>query len=123
MQTDLRYERWYKALSVPLGLGPERSDVRIDGDTLHVSMGWGFTSDIPLASITDAKPNTERVFAWGVHGWRGRWLVNGSSKGMVELTIDPAAQAKVTGVPIKLRCLWVSVTDPEALIAAVTKKT
>lgn len=40
-------------------------------------------------------------------------------KGMVELTIDPSVRARVAGVPIALRTLWVSVTDPEALIAAV----
>jgi hypothetical protein len=38
---------------------------------------------------------------------------------MVELTIDPSARAHVIGVPVTLRTLWVSVTDPEALIAAV----
>jgi hypothetical protein len=122
MQTDLRYERWFLPFSVPFGLGPQRSDVRVEGDALHVSMGWGFTADIPLASITDAKPSTDRVLSWGVHGWRGRWLVNGSSKGMVELTIDPVGQAKVMGVPVKLRTLWVSVTDPDALIEACTRK-
>jgi hypothetical protein len=41
MQTDLRYERWFLPLSVPFGLGPQRSQVRIEGDSLHVSMGWG----------------------------------------------------------------------------------
>jgi hypothetical protein len=46
-------------------------------------------------------------------------LVNGSSNGMVELTIDPPVRAYVAGVPITLRTLWVSVTDPDALIAAV----
>lgn len=51
----------------------------------------------------------------------GRWLVNGSSKGMVELTIDPPMRARLTGVPITLRTLWVSVTDPDALIAACAK--
>jgi len=121
MQTDLRYERWFLPFSVPFGLGPQRSDVQIEGDSLHVSMGWGFTSDIPLGSITEAKPYTSRVTAWGVHGWRGRWLVNGSSNGLVELTIDPAAQAKVMGVPITLKELCVSVTDPDALIAACSK--
>jgi len=122
MQTDLRYERWFLPFSVPFGLGPQRSDVRVEGDALHVSMGWGFAADIPLASITEAKPSTDRVLSWGVHGWRGRWLVNGSSKGMVELTIDPVGQAKVMGVPVKLRTLWVSVTDPDALIEACTRK-
>jgi hypothetical protein len=56
-----------------------------------------------------------------VHGFRGRWLVNGSSKGVVELTIDPPVKAKIVGVSTTLRTLLVSVTDPEALIAACTR--
>jgi hypothetical protein len=121
VQTDLRYERWFLPISVPLGLGPRHSEVRVENGTLHVRMGWGFNADVPLSAITDAKPNTDRVFAWGAHGWRGRWLVNGSSKGIVELTIDPPARAHVMGVPIKLRTLYVSVTDPDALIAEVVR--
>jgi hypothetical protein len=56
-----------------------------------------------------------------VHGFRGRWLVNGSSKGVVELTIDPPVKAKIVGVSTTLRTLLVSVTDPEALIAACAR--
>ena len=118
MTTDLRYERWFLPFSVPLGLGPKRSEVRIEDGTLHLRFGWGFRTEIPLTSIKDAKPNNDRVYAWGAHGWRGRWLVNGSSKDIAELTIDPPARAYVLGAPIKLQTLYVSVTDPQALIAA-----
>lgn len=120
MQTELRYDRWFLPLAVPFGLGPQRSTVRIDGNVLHVAMGWGFSADVPLASITDAKPYSGRVTSWGAHGWRGRWLVNGSSNGLVVLTVEPEVKAKVMGVPVTLRELCVSVTDPDALIAAVT---
>jgi hypothetical protein len=106
VNTDLRYE--------PLGLGPKRSKVRIEDGTLHVRFGWGFRTAIPLTSIKDAKPSNR----WGAHGWRGRWLVNGSSKDIVELTIALPVRAYVMGAPIKLQTLYVSVTDPQALIAA-----
>jgi hypothetical protein len=119
VQTELRYERWFLPLSAPLGLGPGHSDIRIEDGNLRVEMGWGFRATVPLSSIKDAEPNDDRVYSRGVHGWRGRWLVNGSSKGIVELTIDPPVRAYVAGVPITLRTLWVSVTDPDALIAAV----
>lgn len=119
MQTELRYERWFLPLSAPLGLGPGHSDIRIEDANLRVEMGWGFRATVPLSSIKNAEPNDDRVYSRGVHGWRGRWLVNGSSKGIVELTIDPPVRAYVAGVPITLRTLWVSVTDPDALIAAV----
>jgi hypothetical protein len=101
-----------------LGFGPKHSELRVQDGTLHVRFGWGFRTEIALTSINDAKPNTDRVGAFGAHGWRGRWLVNGSSRDIVELTIDPPARAYVIGAPIKLRTLYVSVTDPEALIAA-----
>jgi hypothetical protein len=89
MNTDLRYERWFLAVSVPLGLGPKRSEVQVQDGILHVRFGLGFRTEIPLTSIKDAKPNNDRVYALGARGWRGRWLVNGSSKDIVELTIDP----------------------------------
>jgi hypothetical protein len=122
VNTQLRYERWFKPFSVPFGLGPRHSDVSIANDTLHVSMGWGFAAEIPLSTITAAKPRDDRVYSWGVHGFRGRWLVNGSSKGIVELTIDPPVKARVIGVPVPLKTLWVSVTDPDALVAACQSK-
>jgi hypothetical protein len=118
--TELRFERWYLPLSVPVGLGPKNSELRVDGATLHVKMGWAFDAHIPLASITHAEPTTERVFTWGVHYSSGRWLVNGSGKGLVTLTIEPAAPAKAAFRSVQLRKLVLSVTDPDALIAACT---
>ena len=120
--TQLRYERWFLPFSVPLGCGPKHSEVRVQDGILRVRFGWGFNAEIPVSSITDARPNNDRVYSWGAHGFRGRWLVNGSSKGIVELTIDPPARAKVMGMPVTLKTLYVSVTDPDALIAAVTSK-
>jgi hypothetical protein len=39
--------------------------------------------------------------------------------GLAKQGIDPRARAYVIGVPITLRTLWVSVRNPDALIAAV----
>ena len=103
-------------------MGPKQSEVRIADDVLHVKFGWGFRTAVPLSSITKAEQNHDRVYSWGAHGWRGRWLVNGSSNGIIELTIDPATKAHVLGVPVTLSTLWVSVTEPEALIEACTTK-
>jgi hypothetical protein len=105
VQTELRYERWFLPLSVPLGMRPKHSEVRVVAGTLHVKMGWAFDAHIPLASITSAEATNTRVFAWGVHYSGGRWLVNGSGKGLVVLTIEPPAQEEV----------WIN-----ALVAACT---
>lgn len=119
--TELRYERWYLALSVPLGLGPKRSEVRVEDGTLHVKTGWAFDAHIPVASITKAEATNERAFTWGVHYSSGRWLVNGSVEGLVALTIEPPTTAKVwPRKSVRLRALVLSVTDPDDLVAACT---
>jgi hypothetical protein len=118
VQTEIRFDRWYLPLAVPVGLGPKKSVLRVEGDRLLVKMGWAFTADIPLSSITRAEPSDERVFTAGVHYSSGRWLVNGSGKGLVALTIDPPVQAQVWLKAVTLRSLCVSASDPDALIAA-----
>ncbi len=121
MQTELRFDRWFLPLSVPIGLGPGNSELRVQGGNLRVKMGWAFTADIPAASIKSAEATDATVYTAGVHYRSGRWLVNGSRKGLVKLTIEPAARANVWRKSVTLGSLWVSVTDPEALIAAVGK--
>jgi hypothetical protein len=119
MEFQFRYEQWYRWLAVPLGLGPKRAQVRVDGTSLHVQMGWAFKTDIPLASITDARRGGQRVVeGLGVHGRRGDWLVNGSSNNIVELAIDPPVQARAVLRQIALHTLRVSVYDPDSLITA-----
>lgn len=119
MTTEISYAKWMVPLSVPFRVGPKHSKVEVRDGALHVAMGWGFSAEIPLASIKEARRWEGRVISWGVHGFRGRWLVNGSSDGVVAITIDPPVKAKVVGFPVTLRELRVSVTDPDALIAAV----
>jgi hypothetical protein len=119
VQTELRFDRWFLPLSVPLGLGPSNSAVRVEGGALRIKMGWAFNADIPLTSITSAEATDERVYAAGVHYASGRWLVNGSGKGLVALTIEPPVQAKVWWKSVTVGSLWVSVTDPDGLIAAL----
>lgn len=120
VQTKLRYDRWFLPLSVPLGLGPKKSELRIEGGNLHVKMGWGFTADIPLTSIRSAEETNARFYSTGVHGMRSRWLVNGSRKGLVQLTIDPPVSARASFKSVTVSTLVLSVTDPAALIAACT---
>nr|WP_264060535.1 hypothetical protein [Mycobacterium montefiorense] len=120
VQTEFRYERWYVLLSTPLGLGPKSSEVRVEDGALRVKMGWAFDARIPIASITRAEATEERAFTAGVHYSNGRWLVNGSGKELVALTIEPGVQAKVPFRSATLRSLVLSVTDPDALIAACT---
>ncbi|MGB9227457.1 hypothetical protein [Mycobacterium sp.] len=123
MQTELRFDRWYLPLAVPMGLGPKDSELRVEGGNLRVKMGWAFTAEIPLTSIKNAEPAADaRVFVAGVHILGSRWLVNGSRKGLVASTIDPPVQAKVWFRSVTVGTLVVSVTDPDAFIATCTAK-
>jgi hypothetical protein len=103
-----------------LGAGPGLSDVTISEDRLRARMGWMFRADVPLASVAGAKLHQGMVGGIGVHGWRGLWLVNGGIKGVVDVTIDPPARARVLGVPVKLRELQVSLESPEEFVAVLT---
>lgn len=85
-------------------------------------MGWSFRADIPLESMTGAQRYAGLVGGIGVHGWRGRWLVNGAASGLVTIDIDPPARARVSGVPVRLRTLRVSVEWPDEHVAALRRR-
>lgn len=102
-----------------LGLTPSTSDVRLDGDFVHVRMGWAFAVSFPRSAVRSAAPDHGPVTGWGVHGWRGSWLVNGSSGGLVRIELSPPARARLIVFSVKLRVLRVSVEDPSGLVAAL----
>jgi len=107
------------ALMKVLGLGPGVSRIEVGPDGVHVVMGWGFRARIPRSSIRGARLSEDRVGGVGVHGWGGRWLVNGSVDGVVDIDVDPPVRALAVGFPVRLRQLRVSVEDPEGLVAAL----
>jgi hypothetical protein len=114
----IRYGLFRPLLSL-LGAGPSFSAVEVDGDRLRTRMGLLFRADVPLGSVTAVRPYTGLVGGIGVHGWRGRWLVNGAASGLVAIDIDPPARAHVVGVPVRLRTLVIGVESPENLIASL----
>lgn len=107
-------------LMVVLGLLPRRCYVDVAGADVTVRFAYAFATTISRASIHGVAPYDGLVLGWGVDGWRGRWLVNGSMRNIVAITIDPPVPARVLGIPVKLRTLWVSVVDRDGLIAALT---
>ena len=114
----IRYGVFRPLLSV-LGAGPAFSRVQVEGDRVRVRMGWLFRADIPRTSIAGVHRYSGLVGGIGVHGWRGRWLVNGAARGLVTIDVDPPARARVGGVPVRLRTLQVSVESPQELMAAL----
>jgi len=97
--------------------------VELTADTLTVRLGVTWHAEIPRSSIKAARKDPLKTISIGAHGWRGDWLVNTSTKGLVVLTIDPAASARCLGYPIKLRKLHVSLADPDAFLDALTSPT
>jgi DNA-binding CsgD family transcriptional regulator len=66
------------------GGGPGRGGVEVDPNVLRVRMA-GFHLDIPRSAVRSAARSARSVRGtMGVHGRRGRWLVNGSYNGLVE---------------------------------------
>lgn len=102
-----------------VGMTPSRCYVDVDDTRVEVRMGMWFDLATPRDSVHHAALDHERVLGWGVHGWRDRWLVNGSSSGIVRLTLEPSARAWMGPVPLRVRVLRVSVEDPDGLVAAL----
>ena len=102
-------------------ISPSGSYLELDGDTIHVRLGWAFSARIPRRLVAGAAPGRPpRIpFTAGAHGWAGRWLVNGAPDGIVTLELTEPTRAYVSGFPIRLKTLSVSLEDPEALLAAV----
>lgn len=89
-------------------------------EELRARMGWAFRVSIPLPDVIDATPaRIPLVLGIGVHGWSGRWAMNGARAGGVRIDVDPPCRARVCGFAVRLRTLWVSLTDPEGFLAAL----
>ena len=113
----VRYSPRFTWLFVPLVLGPRHAAVRLTPDALHVRMGWAFRAAIPRTSIQWARRAPDEPWAVGVHSnFRGRWLVNGSSLGIVELGLEPAARARTAVFPGTVKVLGLGLRDPEGLL-------
>lgn len=116
----IRFDAWYRVLSSALLLLPAASYVEVHEATVLVRMGWGFSTRFPRASVARVWQLDHAPISRGVHGWMGRWLVNGSGDRIAVLELDPPARAHVMGFPVKLRQLLVSVEDPNALARALS---
>lgn len=107
------------------GGGPGRGGVEVDPAVLRVRVP-DFHLDIPRGSVRSAARSDHQTRGTiGVHGRRGRWLVNGSHDGLVELVIDPPCylprQLSTVFRKVKVSSLIISLVDPDGFIAAVQR--
>jgi hypothetical protein len=117
----IRFDKWYGILSSALFIPPSSSYVEVDSRQIRVQMSWAFRACFPRRAVISAVEAHERPVSRGVHGFAGRWLVNGSGEGILTFSLIPGQQGYVMGFPVRLRQLMVSVTEPEALAAALRK--
>jgi hypothetical protein len=118
----MSFSEWMRILMAPMVAGPRHCHVTLSADRLDVRMGmggWAFAASIHRSSIVDVRKVDRRVWGWGAHGWGGRWLVNGSSEGLVQLTIDPPEHGRCMVFAVKLKQLTLSLDDPDGFVAAL----
>jgi hypothetical protein len=116
----IQFDPWFAVLSSSMLLFPSSAYVDVAGDRISVRMGWAFRSTFDRARIAAVSKYPRSIaLTRGVHGWRGKWLVNGAGDGVVEIELEPEQRAYVLGLPVGLRRLLVSVADPGALVDAL----
>ena len=108
-----------------LGGGPGRGGVEVDSTVLRVRMA-DFHVDIPRGSVRSATRSQHQTRGTiGVHARRGRWLVNGSHDGLVELAIEPPCylprQLSTLFLKMEVRTPILSLDDPDGFIAALNR--
>ena len=111
----------YRVLSSALLIPPSKSFVEVEGDEVRVRMAWAFRADILRSAVVSVTNYDRTPLSRGVHGLAGRWLVNGSGTGIINITLDPRQRGYVLGFPVRLRNLLVSVEDPAGVKAALTR--
>ena len=119
---DLSFNPFMRIVMTPMLCGPRRCRVVLTADRLRVTMGmgaWAFSAAVPRSSITGAARVSGPVLGWGAHGWRGRWLINGSSRGLVQVTVDPPTRGRCLIVPLKVKELTLSLEHPDEFVAAL----
>jgi hypothetical protein len=94
--------------------------LELDAENIRVQMSWAFRARFPRSNVSRAALGVEgMILGLGVHGFAGRWLVNGSLDGLLTLQLAPEQRAFVLGFPVKLRELQLSLDDPDAFLASV----
>jgi len=122
MRFAISYSTPMRLLSIMLGMGPRRSVVTVDDDTVDVRMGWAFHVRIPQSAVNGVRHAEPVRFSRGAHGWNGRYLVNGRGDGLVTITVEPAQRGVMVGFPVNVSEMTVSVEDPEGLVAALSDR-
>ncbi len=114
----IRRSKTWSWLLTTAAMPPRSTYIEVDGDTIRVRMGAAFRAKFTRADIS-AVGGYRPVVSVGVHGWRGRWLVNGANRPIARVTFALPVRARVLGFRVQLRELLVSVADVAELRRAL----
>jgi hypothetical protein len=109
-RVPIKYTEPFSALLTMTGAPPRAAYLDIDDDKVRVQMGRAFRVAFPRRAVVSVD-DSPHVVSVGAHGWRGRWIVNGTHRPIARIVLDEPVRARVIGVPVKLRELLVSVDD------------
>jgi hypothetical protein len=116
----IRVDPAFRVLFSILGAWASIDYVEVGTATVRIRLGWLFHATIARSAITDVRHHADMYGGWGAHGWRHRWLVNGSSKGIIQLDLAPRQPARLLGVwPITLDTVFLSLVEPDGFLAEV----
>lgn len=115
MRYPILFDKWYQILSTLCFLPPSGSYIEVNGEKIHVRMGWAFRATFPKSAIVSFKTSDFRPLSRGVHGFSGKWLVNGAGHPLLSIEFAPEQKAFVLGFPVRLKQLWISLENPSAL--------
>ena len=96
---------------------PSKCYIEVDREQVYVQMSWAFRSRFPRSAVAAVTEAGKHPISRGVHGFAGRWLVNGSGQGILAIDLKPTQRGYLMGFPVRLRQLMVSVSDTAALAA------
>jgi hypothetical protein len=106
----IKRTRPYTWILMIVGATADFSDIRVDDRRVRVRMGIGFRAKFERANVRSVEPYRS-CLSVGVHGWNGRWLVNGAHRPIASVQLVTPARAWVLGFPVRFEQLLVSVTD------------
>jgi hypothetical protein len=113
-RAPIKYSRTWAWLLTLCVIPPSSAFIEVDGETIRVRMGLAFRTGFTRGDISRVEGRGP-VVSVGVHGWRGRWLVNGANRPIARIVLALPTHAYVLGFRVRLSELLVSVDDVAAL--------
>lgn len=120
MRFPMRISPWVRPLLLLIGATTSTSYIDVEQDGLRVRLGL-FRYMFPRTAIVSARrASVNWTYGIGIHTNAVSTLViNASLSGLVEIRFDPAPRTWVLVIPVTCRRLFLSPSDPDALLAAL----